>query len=385
MNSDRQRLIEAIHASPQQMVIAVTGGGASALSDMLAVPGASRSILEARVPYSPVALADWLSDSPQQSCSEFTARAMAMAALERARELSSSASPRAALLGEGPDALLGIGATAALASDRPKRGEHRIHVAWQSLQSTATLSLTLEKDARGRREEENVARDLVLLAIAEACGLVDAFELTLREGEEIVRDRVDAPAAWQELAFGERQSIELNFASGERPAALFPGAFNPLHGGHRAMARLAEQMLGKPIAYEISVANVDKRPLDYVDIAERVAEFERTPLVLSRVPTFVQKAELYPGVKFVLGADTMERIGQLRYYDGEEQKRDAAVRRIAELGCQFLVFGREVAGEFQTLRELQLPSQLRKLCVEIPESQFRSDISSTELRKEGEN
>src|SRR6476661_10568468 len=95
-------LIERIHASGRPMVIAVTGGGSGAISSLLEVPGASGSVLEAIVPYAATALADWLGGTPDHYCSERTARAMAMAAFERARKLSSA----------DPQRLLGIGATA---------------------------------------------------------------------------------------------------------------------------------------------------------------------------------------------------------------------------------------------------------------------------------
>lgn len=369
----RQR-IEAIHAAPAEMVLAITGGGASAIGALLAVPGGSRTVLEACVPYSEAALADWLGGGTSQACSESTARAMAMAALDRAKQL---------VPGESAERV-GIGATAALASDRPKRGEHRIHVAWQTLQTTGRLSLALEKNARSRLEEESLACQMVLLGITEAAGIEPTFELQLRPGERIDRQRVDAPREWQQLARGQRAVVEANVPE-TGPQVLFPGAFNPLHEGHRQMASVAQQQLGQPAVFELSIANVDKRPLDFVDIARRVEQFAGEPLVLTRAATFIEKAKLYPGATFVVGADTIERIGDAKYYaaaDGTpEANRAEALGQLGELECKFLVFGRLVEGDFQTLNELDLPRALNQLCEAVPESLFRSDVSSTELRR----
>src|SRR5215212_1695981 len=155
-----QNAIERIHGAGRPLVIAVTGGGSGAISALLEVPGASASVLEAIVPYAAAALADWLGGTPDHYCTERTARAMAMAAFERARELSDA----------DPHTLRGIGATASLASNRTKRGQHRIHIAWQSADTTAVTSQTFPSDGT-RANEEQLATQLVLNAVGEACAI----------------------------------------------------------------------------------------------------------------------------------------------------------------------------------------------------------------------
>ena len=135
------------------MVVAVTGGGSLAISDLLTEPGASRSVLEAIVPYGEAALCDFLSHKPEQFCSETTARRMAMAAFVRAMRHS----PRTSR-----SELIGVGCCCSLASDRPKRGEHRAHWAVQSDSQTLAASVVFEKGARTRLEEERLVADLLL-------------------------------------------------------------------------------------------------------------------------------------------------------------------------------------------------------------------------------
>ena len=383
--------IEAIHASATQMVLAVTGGGASALSELLALPGASNTLLEAVVPYGQKSLAEWLGQPPEQACSEPTARAMAMAAYQRAQLLSLSP--------ETPVA--GVAATASLATNRPKRGAHRVHVAWQTAGTTASISLEFDKGSRQRDAEETLARQLLLLATVEASAIeanpleasiyLEASHLEasitgrLQSGEQLVRQRVDAPTDWQALLAGERQSLTLR-CQATNPLALLPGAFNPIHSGHLRMAQLAEQQLGCPVAFELSIANVDKRPLDFIDLDHRLQPLTSHRVVVSSAATFVEKARLYPGTTFVVGADTLARIGQTRYYGNAPQQRDAAIAELAQLGCRFLVFGR-LDGEkhenapFLTLRHLSLPAALEELCKEVCETDFRDDVSSTQLRE----
>lgn len=374
-------LIRQIHDSGRQLVVAVTGGGSGAISALLAVPGASRSVLEAIVPYSAAALVDWLRARPEQFCSDRTARAMAMAAYLRAQRLASGSAP-----------VVGIGCTASLASDRPKRGDHRIHASWQSETTTHVADLVLAKGQRTRAEEEVLAAAVVLNAVAQACGVAGELPLELLPGENVEMESCEAPPAWRDLWAGRIRAVPAGAASAAQPPqAVFPGAFNPRHTGHERMAAIAEQLLGVPVAWELSAFNVDKPPLDYLEVQRRLAQHPAQQSIwLTRAPTFAEKAELFPGATFIVGADTISRIAEPRYYGGDERARDAAVEQIARRGCRFLVFGRLVpvadgsatgAGpEFLTLGHLALPPALNALCREVPADAFREDISSTELR-----
>ncbi len=369
--ADRTQVVERIHASATPLVIAITGGGSGALSALLQLPGASATVLEAVVPYSAAALSDWLGGQPDQAASEATARTMAMAAFQRARRLSAA----------DPRTLRGIGATASLATTRPKRGPHRIHVAWQSADRTVAISCELEKGARTRGEEEELATNLVLSAVAEACG-VDAGsgERRVFGGcKEFPRREKHAPPEWTELLLGQRLVVYLS-AQASQHTLVFPGAFHPVHAAHEKMAAIASQRYGAPVTWELSIANVDKPPLDFIEIADRLAGLAGRDVLLSRAPTFVEKAALFLGCTFVVGADTIVRIGETRYYGDDLLSRDAAVAAIAARGCRFLVFGRVVGGQFRALADLALPPALRALCEDVPESEYRDDISSTTIR-----
>jgi nicotinamide mononucleotide (NMN) deamidase PncC len=368
----QQHLIDQIHTSGKQLVLALTGGGSGAIPALLEVAGASASVLQAIVPYAQSALETWLGGRVDHACSERTARAMAMAAFERARAISSA----------DPRSLRGIGATASLVSNRPKRGPHRIHVAWQSAEATVAISCNLEKGARTRAEEERIATCLILDMVAEACDIAAAPLADPIVHAKLERREQHAPKQWTELLLGQRSALSI--AEGDSPSLseplLFPGAFNPLHEGHRHMAEIAAAHCGMPVTFELSIANVDKPPLDFLELADRLGPLTAHPVLVTRAPTFVEKAQLAPGCTFVVGADTIERIAEPRYYHGAASERDAAIAAISAAGCRFLVFGRLHEGRFQTLASLPLPPALRSLCDEVDESAFRLDISSTQLR-----
>ncbi len=390
-----QSLIERIHGSDRCGVLVVTGGGSLAVSELLTVPGASQTLLEALVPYSPSALADFLNVEPQylgaSSCCERTARAMAMTAFWRAlhhaeREQSDPDSDP-----EAVERVWGVACTASLKSNRPKRGEHRLHLAVQTASVTETFSLRLAKEARTRAEEERVAADLILAAVATACGLELPFRADLLPQEQLEHRQVEAPEDWQHVVLGRADAVcamepEDAAWTEEGPSSgwIFPGAFHPLHQGHRGLAQWVERKMGGRVEFEISVENVDKLPLDYVEIGDRLAQFTAADTVwLTRAPTFVEKSRCFPGTTFLVGADTIERIADSKYYADEDACR-AALDEIAERGCRFLVFGRVSGTRFVTLEDLNLPGSLRNICQAVPESEFREDVSSTEIRAQGE-
>lgn len=370
------------------MVLAVTGGGTGAVSALLQTPGASRTILEAIVPYAHAALVDWIGAMPEQACSAATARAMAMASFVRARELAPAADQRS---------LLGVGATASLATDRPKLGGRRIHVAWQTSEQTWVESYCLADIAPNRADDERAATSFLLWIIAGACGVKDAKLYqslpTSRQDEllQVSGGRGELPQ--QELLMGSRQRAILKressfnyFLESEKLSIgiVFPGAFNPPHAGHLRMMEVAEQRVKAPAAWELSITNVDKLPLDFMSMKERItairASDDKRMIALTRAATFREKSELFPDATFVVGIDTLVRIVEPRYYDGDEVRRDAAIAAIAERGCRFLAFGRVIEGEFTVLGDLTLPPALAAICDEVPASEFREDVSSTELR-----
>jgi nicotinamide mononucleotide (NMN) deamidase PncC len=171
---DRVALIIRIHASPIMTTFVVTGGGPQALADLLTVPGASRTVLEALVPYSDTSLAKFLGYAPAQAVSAETAAALAKAAYQRALTLRATTSVP----------VIGLSCTAALVTDRPKKGAHRAHVGVCDGQQTQVYSLTLQKGARDRGGEERTVSDVLLYVLAKACRIDVSERMELLSGEE---------------------------------------------------------------------------------------------------------------------------------------------------------------------------------------------------------
>ena len=322
--------LEAVHASPVRAVMHVTGGAAQSLGWVMAVPGASRTLLEARVPYAREAMVDLLGKEPAQYVDARCARRLARAAYARGVRLSPPS-------GDDARHVVGLGCTCALASVPPKKGAHRCVVATFGLRGAAEYSLVLEKDARDRWEEDGLASRLVVHALAEAAELSraasratesadkhspsgtdrlegdllaphlvpgDALETNFSEtliaraggieyspsddhrspGDKDPRTRSRVPFEW--LARGDGELVELT--DGEVTAAdalpggafakalVLPGSFNPLHDGHRGMLAAALKLrAGHRPAFELAVTNADKGTMPVEEVMRRAEQFRR--------------------------------------------------------------------------------------------------------------
>src|SRR5436305_14159987 len=185
-----QQLISAVQGSGCKAALAITGGGSGAVGELLRVPGGSRLLIEAQVPYDEQALAAFLGFAPKQACSSDTAIAMAQSARARAARLPPPDTKRAT-------DLVGLGATAALVSDRPRRGEHRFHIAFANSAGVAHCTCVMAKGRRDRAAEEDLVSRAIVLWLARACGVVAPSPRSLLDADEnyaeTVLPPVDAP------------------------------------------------------------------------------------------------------------------------------------------------------------------------------------------------
>jgi hypothetical protein len=374
---DIHHIIEQIHRLPHKLVLEFAGAGSLALWSLHRVAGSSHTILEATDRYSAASLVDLVRERPAQFVSTETAIAMARKAYERAIHLEGI--QRAPLL-------LGVGCTATIATNYMKQGEHRCAIAVQSIEGLITYDLQMKKGLRDRAGEEIIVSKLLVYAIAHACELTTPRPLDLAPGEYLRENHMAFTDPLSRLMIGAVQTVtvypdEHQVADEPIRGAILSGSFNPLHEGHRHLASTAAAWLHLPVFFELPVINADKGTLSLEEVTRRLEQFApHHTAILSRAPLFRDKAALFPGCVFIIGYDTARRLVSPYYYGGKKRML-AALDAIRRAGCRFLVAGRLEDGTFHVLSELPIPPTFKDMFVELPEEEFRVDLSSTQLRQ----
>lgn len=369
-------LATAIHATPHKTVMAFAGAGARALEWLHSVGGSSRTVLTAFDIYTDQSMRDWVGFMPARFTSRRVARAMATRAYHEARRLASPA-----------DATFGLASTATIATDRTKRGDHRVATAVRDAFGILTYALTLEKDARDRAGEEEIVSLLLLRAAADACGVLARPELPLTSNEELEVDFHPSELV-AALEHGDRDLVVVRSDGSivspiaRRRRVVLSGAFNPLHRGHLELAEAAAAHTGLPALFELPMVNAEKAPIGALEVRRRAQQFAgRGQIALTRAPLFVEKAALLPDSVFVVGMDTAERLLEPRFYGNSADAMRQALGEVRAHRCRFLVAGRTEDGAFRTLEHAAVPSGFEDLFEALPEDEFRHDVSSTEIRQ----
>lgn len=282
----------------------------------------------------------------------------------------------AGLLTSTSEADIGIAITGHLGPDAPTEIDGHVFAAIGFRDEADTGGFRVwtrefQLNCQTRRDRQREAASLVLWCLRQV--------LLIKHAHRVVQQSESAPVYISNSPDESEPSSDL----------LFPGAFNPMHDGHREMAKMASTLGDQAVVLEVSIENVDKPTLSQTDCICRILPllFE-FPVLLTAAATFVEKS-YKEDITFVVGADTIARIGEERYYN-DEFTVDDAISVFSAKSIRFVVFGREMSdsqhtgaeinGHFQSLDSLGLPSKLTELCHSVDESSFRSDLSSRDLR-----
>jgi len=358
-------------------VFEFAGAGSLALAWLHSQGGSSRTVLEATDRYASLSTIELLGKTPDRFVASNTATAMATHAYQRGLRL-----------GAGTDPTIGIGCTATIATDYNKRGNHGCCISVVDKTSLSQYSITFDKGARNRLDEETLVSKIVLNGLAKASRTTPLLPLSLRKDEILTATTVESADPIEKLLSGRADIVKvrpdgiMSEHTTLRGFAFLSGAFNPLHIGHSELAEAASRMLGRNVLFDLSVQNADKGQISHSEICSLLCQFQWPhEVVLTRKPLFAQKALYFPDAVFIVGYDTALRILQKKYYSDDNSNMLDFLSSFSETGCRFLVAGRHWDGAYHTVSDLNIPEGYNELFQELPENMFRVDTSSTLIRQ----
>ncbi|MCX6714679.1 MAG: hypothetical protein NTX72_02605 [Candidatus Uhrbacteria bacterium] len=413
-------MVTRLRATGKQLYIVSTGATGGLLSSLWRVPGASQNLLGFRFCYANEELVEFLGAHPGHFCSDETAAKMAAHAYWHGRKLAYKRGVK------NLNDVVGVGMTAAVATDRERRGVDRVSIAVKTHGTLFTFDATFPKpdsletlDRQRYRHWQGEMCDLLTLnAVLSTLGMSQigipnpfgngwrmesnqlsasipgiAFSEWRSEQKpyrfhlaQVQRDHGftsmygwvhwDEVPTCEEPLFGEEWRFITHDNANQ--IILYPGSFAPLTHGHIGVAKMIEQMTGKHVIFELTNVHPNKPALTDEDMLWRADQFTAfAPVILSdNAPLFVDKARRYPGVPMIVGADALQQLLAERHYGGYAGLCEV-LEELEALGTTFFVVGRSVNNRFLTLDDIPIMAKYRHLFHDVS---FREDISSTELR-----
>lgn len=349
--------------------VGVLGASAGSwfMANLATIPGLTKVFYEANFPHAKEATIDYLGFTPDNFVCCNTALEQAMRAYYRAYQ---------------PDGkrTIGVGATAAVATNEVHRGEHRV---WVAVFSDDRASVYYAQFKKGVGEEVR-SRDLLACDMLMGKAILQAIDEDVSvqlpnnvESTDFISNclsscrvllatrpyfRVDGSRlTWDSLA----QEVA-DFGVG-----VYPGSFRRPHFGHFGVADEFSKRYRQPVVFAIEVTPPHKEALTAADMLQRAKMLKGRNLVFTfGAPYYLDKARLFPNTKIILGADAFVELLDAKWGFSIDDLRKV----FHETRTKLVVPDRLVKGVFTTLDDLNPPKDFP--CERLP---VRFDVSSSEL------
>jgi cytidyltransferase-like protein len=364
--TDINSFVDAIHAinkkDGNRIISTITGGAFSSIGYLMSRPGASSSILQLNCPYAQEATIKYMEEPTESFASLKAANELSITSLNQCRDLL-----------EQKYTFIGVGVTAALATNRWLKGDHRMHIVITTDINRFTFSLNLYKGNpetpenlfRTRAQEDELCGKLVIFSIAYICKIIPLtfFDTLIQENFLNIMDKYDfhnelfhnpihrlLHSKIPEICDLRHEIVNsVLVVDGKyfvnpslKNIVMLPGSFNPLHDGHISMLQNACALNHTDGIFEMCVVNADKPPLSSDEIIARIATFNSKPVVLTNAPLFTDKDKLFPGVSYAIGVDTVIRLMNPKYTHGDRDLMFENILKMTFSNTKFYVGSRLV-------------------------------------------
>jgi nicotinic acid mononucleotide adenylyltransferase/nicotinamide mononucleotide (NMN) deamidase PncC len=359
-------LDETLRNTNSLLYVACAGAGTPFIADLFSVPGCSSYMAGARVLYAPEDLHDFIGHQDiEHAVSYTTALELATESYIRARQTNRSKNA------------VGLGVTAAIATNRQRKGEHQ---AFYAVVTHDHIIVDYKWLGHGSVEGEDSRKGMELF-ITQDC--VAFLQYAVLNPDPEVETKLARETFFKHPVFGSsgvRQPGDQGSTN-----LVFPSAFNPLHDGHRTICETAENLVGfENATYLVCTKSPHKGEMPLQQMLDIVAQVRnekwradyrpRTVEFSADEPLFIDMARKRPGSTFIIGADAMQRMLDPKWGPNVEEM----LNEMRNLKVTFLVRGREIEGKFVQCRDIAVPFPYQLLFRPL---EGRCDISSTDLRK----
>lgn len=353
--------------------IIATGAGSKFQDNLWIIPGASSYLSGASFPYSVEETEEILGFKPEKFCSEETAVDLASAAYMKAYKIN----------GKNP---VGIGLTASVTSDRPHKGDHRVHVCIITNDQIKSYNKILTKESVLKQRELDglYCDELLFQLMIDVLNINDdCSRMEYKEATELAKDRFFKHPFF--TIAGKRRSVLDNSLQ----YSLMSGAFNPPHKGHFGMADEYESFYPGRVVFEISTNPPHKETLSVQEMLKRAKLLQgRDRYFSTDIPLFLDKARKFPGMPLIMGADAMVRMLDPKW--GTDIVK--MINEFYQLETKIYVVGRNVNEKFTNKNDIinllnkslsdnlvsfNCINEFQSMVIDLP---GKWDISSTELR-----
>lgn len=373
LNPLHRRLIE----TNSLLHLSTAGAGPELLRRIWTETGISDYFVGSAMPYRRSETHAFLGHAPADGgyISEEVAYDMAMASYIRAAE--------AKVLEDLRGDPVGFGVTSAVASNRWPSGGHRAHMVVITRDRILHRRVDLTK-GRGKEVRRGHDRD-----IAEAAQELLLLALDGHAPRELECETVALERFYRYPIFHTNGTRTASLPL-EQKNNFLPATLDPIHDGHRLMAKEAEDLRSPSdggrvkVVYLVSSVSPHKGKLDVQQMLQKAGmllaerwrgEIDSRAVEFTRdEPLFIDKARKRPGSTFIIGADTMKRMLDPAWGIPLEP----LLTEFTNLGVRFLVMGRYIDDKWVTCRDIALPRWTDQfLFTPLP---GRIDVSSTQLR-----